>query len=103
MRLLRLSVLLCVFALFLFTATLLVRLHDQREIERIARETNESLCALKEDLQDRHDSLQELLLENPDGVLGIPRKVLQRTLEDRRSVLDALSNLQCDPPTEGGT
>lgn len=64
-------------------------------VRAVAVETHEALCAFKSDLQRRYTAGSEFLENNPDGIPGISAADIQRSLQNQRATLDALSALDC--------
>jgi len=66
------------------------------EVKVVAVQTHDSLCALKLDIQHRHDSTQEYLKHHKGHlILGITRETFEKSLRDQESTLDSLSVLDC--------
>lgn len=89
------SVFVCALSLTLFAYTSYQRSGDRAAIEKLAIETNAALCALRADLQRRHDAGVAFLKENPNGIPGISAADIQRSLGNQQATLDALSDLSC--------
>lgn len=69
------------------------------EIQNVAITTHDSLCALKEDIQRRHDAGVKYLADHPnqDPILGdVPRATIEKSVSDQQHTLDSLSGLDCD-------
>ncbi len=60
-----------------------------------ARETNNSLCALRNDLEVRVADSKDFLEENPNGIPGISTKVILDGISNQERTIEALSNLSC--------
>lgn len=79
-----------------------LRVQDQNRFEQLARETHESLCALKTDVKHRASNTQRFLDEIRRGdrpqIPGISIADLERSLASQRATLLALVTLKC---TEG--
>lgn len=58
--------------------------------------THEALCTLRHDLEQRHEAGVAFLETHPNGIQGISRSDLQRSLSAQESTLDSLSGLDCD-------
>jgi hypothetical protein len=70
--------------------------HNQSvELRRVAVETHAALCAFKLGLQDRVASAEEFLIENPEGIPGISRQDIQRSIDAQKSTLLSLDELDC--------
>lgn len=77
---------------------------QQNEIQRIARETHNSLCTFKADLTQRRDSSVTYLKEHPRGVVSpatnaviITPAEIQQSIDNQNATLKSLSALSCDP------
>lgn len=60
--------------------------------------TNKALCALRTDLNKRVAVSQGFLKEHPNGTPGISRVVIQTSIANQSSTIEALSILSCDGP-----
>jgi hypothetical protein len=69
--------------------------HQRNEIARVALETNSALCTLRGDLEQRVATTKKFLAHNPEGLPGLPAKVLRTSIANQESTIDALSNLDC--------
>jgi len=67
----------------------------EKRLEQVALETHTALCTFVADLQTRHDVGQEFLKKHPQGIEGISRADIRRSLEAQRATLRALSVLRC--------
>lgn len=56
---------------------------------------NDSLCALRSDLQVRVDSSEEFLEEHPNGIQGISRADIQQGIDNQERTIEALDDLSC--------
>ena len=65
------------------------------ELEEVARNTNNTLCSLKADLERRLQSAQDFLEENPNGIPGISDEFIASSIANQQSTIDALSTLDC--------
>ena len=86
----------------LATVAFLDSRHQARDIEQQAERVEEiaennlaGLCALRADIQRRYDSGVEFLRENPDGIPGLSRETLLRSLDGQRATLKALDIIEC--------
>lgn len=81
-----------------------LRVQDQNRFEALARETHESLCALKTDVKNRADNTERFIEQIRRGerppISGISTADLERSLASQRATLLALITLKC---TEGAT
>jgi hypothetical protein len=68
---------------------------QRNEIARVALETNNALCTLRGDLEQRVATTKKFLAHNPEGLPGLPAKVLRTSIANQESTIDALSNLNC--------
>lgn len=89
------SVGLCVVSLAFFSAALAFRVQDQNRIEELARSTNAALCAFKRDLERRYVAGVEFLADHPDGIPGVTKNDIERTLLSQKATLHAIRNLEC--------
>jgi hypothetical protein len=79
--------------------------HQQAVIESTVDSTTKALCTFVNDLESRVRTSQAFLKENPDGIPGIPVKILRDSIRNQQRTIDALSVLECPPPelgNEGG-
>lgn len=89
------SVALCAAALCMFTASYYFRVQDQNRIEKLTRSTNSALCTFRDDLERRYISGARFLDDHPDGIPGISRNDIARSLANQKATLDALGSLAC--------
>jgi hypothetical protein len=61
------------------------------KVENIAVTTHNSLCALQEDVQIRHDNNVLFLESNPQGIPGITPAMIQEAIDGYASTLNALA------------
>lgn len=85
----------CHIAIIVSFAALLVSLFGNFTLYQIAHNNNQTLCALKNDLQVRYDAGQAFLKDHPNGIPGIPRSALLVSLRNQRATLESLKNLDC--------
>lgn len=62
---------------------------------REAEATHAALCALRENVRIRRDRAVEFLIKNPEGIPGIPRPLIQQSIDDRNQTLFSLRLLRC--------
>lgn len=62
------------------------------------RKAATALCALRHDLEARVQSSRDFLAEHPDGIPGISRAAIEKSIRDQTRTIDTLSNLDCEPP-----
>lgn len=90
---------LAIVALLALVGSVALRIHDQRQIDRIAQETHESLCAFKQDLEERVRSQEKFLRDIREGrripIDGITENDLELALAARRATLESLHDLTC--------
>lgn len=67
----------------------------QRQLEALALENHTALCTFKADIERRFDAGQKFLEQHPQGIEGITREDIKRSLEAQRSTLRALRVLDC--------
>lgn len=89
------SVAVCAASLALFAYTFQQRASDQAQVEELARQTNEALCTFKADLERRYLAGVEFLDRNPDGIPGVSRADIARSLSNQKATLEALATLEC--------
>jgi hypothetical protein len=116
MRLMAISIALCVLAFTVFSWTAWKRSEDQRhfrdlvtqtnqlakqnrvlgkQTNELAMQTNHALCTFKNDLKRRYDDSVEFLEKHPNGIPGISGADIQRSLSNQKATLDALASLEC--------
>jgi hypothetical protein len=66
------------------------------DLEGVATETHDALCAFKTDLQKRYAAGTKFLKENPEGIPGISAAQIKQSLSNQESTLDSLEPLDCD-------
>lgn len=73
--------------------------NQNRGVQHLAEETHASLCALKGDLERRYESGSDYVRDVEAGrrkpVPGITPADLERSLQNQRATLSALSRLHC--------
>lgn len=85
----------CVAAMLALALVLAWRSSDQRRIDQLAHSTNQALCALKLNHQRSYDNTLAFLKAHPEGVAGISRADIERSLAAHRETLTALRDLDC--------
>lgn len=70
------------------------------QLRDVATETHGALCALKLDLQARHDNGVKYLEDHPSGVTAhgeivIPAAQIQKSLDAQAATLKSLDSLDC--------
>lgn len=63
-----------------------------------ARQSKDSLCALRADLERRVKSSEQFLVEHPRGIPGISAKTIRDGIDNQLRTIRALQGLSC--PTE---
>jgi hypothetical protein len=71
--------------------------NSREQIAEVARDSNQALCSLRDDLERRIASSQAFLVANPEGVPGIPAKLIQDGIDNQQRTVDALGGLDCGP------
>jgi len=98
-RALWLAVAACLLAILFFGGALLLRIHDQERIDRVATTTHDALCSFKSDLQVRADDLEVYIAELEHGqrrfIPGFTLADLKRSLSNQRMTLSSLTALKC--------
>lgn len=64
--------------------------------QSIARESRTALCTFRGDLIQRVQTSEAFLRQHPEGILGIPPRVIQQGIDDQRRTIRALGNLRCE-------
>ena len=67
----------------------------QKRLEDVATQTHTALCALNDDIERRVTVSLEFLEKHPQGIQGISREDIKRSLDSQRSTLRALEVLDC--------
>jgi hypothetical protein len=65
------------------------------QVAALSVRTNGALCALRRDLELRVASSKQFLQEHPEGIAGVPVKVIQDSIRNQQRTILALSNLNC--------
>ncbi len=60
-----------------------------------ALQSHRALCSFKDDLQRRYDAGLQFVADHPDGIPGISRNDLERSLANQHATLDSLDSLDC--------
>jgi hypothetical protein len=60
-----------------------------------ARVTTAALCALRTDLELRAASSRRFLADHPDGIPGIPAKVIRDGISNQERTITALRGIDC--------
>lgn len=68
------------------------------DLRQATAATTAALCALRHDLEVRVQSSRDFLAEHPDGIPGISRAAIEKSIRDQTRTIDTLSNLVCEPP-----
>jgi hypothetical protein len=61
----------------------------------VANDTNNALCALRGDLERRVIVDAAFLEENPEGLPGLPARLIREGIENQERTIAALSGLDC--------
>lgn len=75
--------------------------NQDRGLKRVARETHASLCALRQDIERRHQAGVEYLKGHPRGLVGdtgvilISAAQISDSISNQESTLSALDPLNC--------
>lgn len=75
--------------------------NQDRGLKAVATTTHDALCALRADIQQRHDDGAKYLKSHPRGLIGNSGKALisaaqiRDSLRNQESTLDALEPLKC--------
>lgn len=73
--------------------------HNQRNaIAASVETTTTALCALRNDLEVRVAASKAFLVENPEGIPGIPPRQIQDGIDNQQRTINALAVLTCPPP-----
>lgn len=75
---------------FLLIAVVLV------QVQALSTRTNDALCTLRGNLEQRVVDTEAYLEEHPNGFPGVSAADLQRSVDGQRSTIAALSDLDCD-------
>lgn len=59
------------------------------------QETRAALCTYRDDLQSRVTSNTEFLKEHPNGIPGVPTKVLVDSIANQQRAINSLTELNC--------
>jgi hypothetical protein len=73
---------------------------NARQLRTVAEQTHESLCAFKQDIENRHQSGEQYLEDHPNGLTAhgevvITAAQIQQSLDAQSSTLKSLSGLDC--------
>lgn len=75
--------------------------NQARGLKKVANDTHTSLCALKNDIQTRHEAGVNYLLDHPRGLVSsrgeviISRPLLKQSLDAQQATIDSLDSLDC--------
>lgn len=69
---------------------------DKRdEIKVVAVTTSEALCSLRRNIQRQIAASEEFLVKNPNGIAGVPAKLIQDGIDRQKVTVKSLQNLEC--------
>jgi len=85
----------CKSALAVSILALAISLFGNITLYQVAHNNNETLCALRNDLQIRHDAAVQFLDDHPKGIPGISADALRVSIRNQDATLDSLSGLDC--------
>lgn len=88
-------------AYLFFVVVLLAGMVRLELVARDGAEAHEALCELRSDLERRADSLIAFIEAHPQGIPGITRIVLERSLSNQRQTIASLSDLECEQLPKG--
>jgi hypothetical protein len=57
-----------------------------------------ALCALRWDLEKRVAGTQQLLIDHPEGLAGIPAQTLKDGITNQQRTIEALRGVHCSSP-----
>jgi hypothetical protein len=77
--------------------------NQRDDIAQVAEDSTRSICALRADLKRRVKTSKELLLDNPNGLAGLPPGVIVKSINDQQRTIDTLRFVDCPPDNLGGT
>jgi hypothetical protein len=69
--------------------------HRREDLEEIAVQTNDALCALRVDLEARVAASEQFLEDNPNGIPGLPAAVIRTGITNQQRTIEALGDLEC--------
>lgn len=58
-------------------------------------QTHNALCTFKDDLQKRIDGTQAFLVRYPNGLDGLSKADLVKSIRDQKSTIESLDSLNC--------
>ena len=79
-------------ALTILVVLSLVQIKQTRDY---SAETQDPLCALRGDLEQRVEGSREFLRKYPEGLLGIPASAIRISLEGQERTVRVLDSLSC--------
>jgi hypothetical protein len=59
------------------------------------KNTNDALCSVRQDMEQRALGTTQFLKDNPDGFAGIPVRTLLENLANQQRTIQALKGLEC--------
>jgi len=72
---------------------------DQREkLAVVAVSTARGLCAIRHDAENSVQQSQDFLKDHPNGIPGISRKLLLRSIAQQQALADNLAGIKCPAP-----
>lgn len=86
----------CTFSVIASILALVISLFANAAIYNVSNNNREALCALRSDVQKRHDNGVQFLKQHPRGIPGIDADAIKVSLKNQQATLDALSGLDCD-------
>jgi hypothetical protein len=73
--------------------------HLSAQNRELVISTNRALCNFYFDLDRRKQGTQDFINAHPNGIPGISRADLDRSLASQQATLVSLSELKCSPPS----
>lgn len=89
------SAVFAIVALIVLGVLFAVRASDLRKLDELTRSTNQALCTFRLDLERRTDLTAQFLEDHPEGIPGVSRADLIRSLTNQQATLESLSDLKC--------
>lgn len=75
--------------------SIVIREIDLGHVEESAVQTKTALCALRADLRKRVENAEDFLQKNPEGIVGISARQIQKSINQQRRTIDTLTVINC--------
>lgn len=81
-----------------FTLLTFYAIRENRQLAEKGEDARTAICALKQDLRVRINNARQFLVDNPNGIPGIPASVIKQSIANQAATVRALDVIDCDLP-----